>query len=98
MVDQLVRPRHVYGGGAPIINQNAYDRHLNDNVNVVIQPYTHYSTITKSIGNFLDATFNNETIDLTGMIYRTIVVLFYLPFFLSSLSYFDLSVGCFHIP
>lgn len=64
---------NTYNGGTLTINKDAYDHFLNDIVIIFILPYAYHSTITEYTRHFLYPILNGVTIDLGGMICRTII-------------------------
>lgn len=86
MMEQLVGPSHTYGGGSLTINKDAPGFYLNDVISIVIFSHVYHHTISEHKGNFLYTILNGETVDLIGMIYKTIIFQ-YVSLSLSSLHY-----------
>lgn len=79
MVNQLVAYEHTYNGCTLSFNKDAFGRHLTNVVRVVIHPCSHHHTIALCKGHFHCAILNGEIIDLTSMIYRTIIYHLIIP-------------------
>lgn len=63
---------HEYSGSA--LNRSiAALGHLNDVVSYYIHPRSHTSTLIRTYGHLLCAIINSETINLTSIIYMTII-------------------------
>lgn len=88
----MVRPSHACSHGSYIIKKNALGHHHNDIMIVTIYPRTHHSTITKCKGQYLYVILNGKTIDLTSIIYRTII--FHIASPASSFLHYPFLISC----
>lgn len=82
----LAGPNHSYCGCAFSLNAIVLGRSVSDIVSTTIHHHTHLTLVTTFCSHFLCAIHNGETIDLAGMIYRTIIYHYTTPH-LSSIHY-----------